>query len=116
MGMWRIVLEIAVAMLAAFGLCCIVKTISEWWLTPSALCVAITVYDEETAQNLDVLLAEAERSFMRRGKMRIVVLFSADLMQGCVGYGEILRPDMEALVRRYGADCYVVEPSGGRHE
>ena len=113
--MGRIVFDVVMAALAVFGFYCAIKTIGEWWLTPDGLCVAVSVCDEAAANRLDVLLHEAQRSLLRRGKMRIVVLFSADLMQGCAGYGEILRPDIEELVRRYGADCYVVEPSSGRH-
>ena len=110
----RIVCEIVVAAFAVFGFYCAMKTVSQWWLMPSSLCVAVTVYDEATAANLDVLLCEADKSLLHRSKSHIVVLFSANLMQGCVGYGEALRPDVEALVRRYEADCYVVEPSSGR--
>lgn len=112
--MGRIVCEVTVAALAVFGFWCIVRTVSEWLTASPSLCVAVAVYDEATAANLDVLLHEAERSFLRRHRRHIVVLFSAGLMQGCVGYGEVLRPDIEALVRRYEADCYVVEPSSGR--
>ena len=110
----RVICEIVAAALAVFGFYCLVKLINEWMLEPSAVSVAVTVYDQAAADNLDLLLREAEQSLRRRKHKRIVVLFSSQLMQGGVGYGELLRPDVEALVRRYEADCYVVEPSSGR--
>jgi hypothetical protein len=111
----RVICEIVAAALAVFGFYCVVKMISEWLLAPSGLSVAVTVYDEAAADNLDLLLHEARRSLRCCKHRHIVVLFSSQLMQGHVGYGELLRPDIEALVRRYEADCYVVEPSSGRH-
>ena len=76
--------------------------------------MAVKLYEESQVRELDILLQSARGSFSARRRNRIVVLISAALMQGCMGYGEVLRPEIEALLRRYDADCFVVDLSRER--
>ena len=110
----RVIFEIILAAFAVFGFYCAIRTVGELFLPVRPLSVAIKLYEEGQVSKLDILLQSARGSFFARRRNRIVVLISASLMQGCMGYGEVLRPEIEALLRRYDADCFVVELSRER--
>ena len=46
---------------------------------------------------------------MRKGKARLVVLLSSELMEGTVGEGEDLYPEYQELLDLYDADCYLID-------
>ena len=109
MGDGVIVLEIILAAFAVIGFYSVLKLIGELIFPYDYLDVAVRIYDEEQIERLDVILdVAASKSSRRRGE-GIVVLISSHLMTGAMGYGEVLRPELEALLRSYGADCFVVD-------
>lgn len=106
---WRMVLELSVALFAVYGVACASRAITEWIFPQKNLTMAVELLTEQDAQNLDALLFEASASVMRRGRSRIVVLISTDLMKGTVGEDNTLFWEYEELIGRYGADCYMIE-------
>lgn len=109
MGDGVIILEVILAAFAVIGFYCALKMIGELIFPYDYLDVAVRIYDEEQIARLDMILdVAASKSSRRRGE-GIVVLISSHLMTGAMGYGEVLRPELEALLRSYGADCFVVD-------
>lgn len=107
--MWdgRMFFEIFLATFAVIGFYSMLKMIGERIFPTECLDVAIRLCNEEQVEQLDILLNIAA-SQRRRGRS-IVVLISSHLMYGAMGYGEVLRPELEALLRQYGAECFVVD-------
>ena len=104
----RIIFEIFLAAFAVIGFYCILKLVAELLFPSDCLDVAVRIYDEEQVERLDIILnIAASKGYRHRGE-GIVVLISSRLMQGTMGYGEVLRPELEALLRHYNADCFVV--------
>ena len=109
MGDGVIVLEIFLAAFAVIGFYSVLRLIGELIFPYDYIDVAVRLYDKEQIERLDVILdVAASRSSRRRGE-GLVVLISSHLMTGAMGYGEVLRPELEALLRSYGADCFVVD-------
>ena len=104
------VIEVCVALFAVFGFCCAIRLLCELLFATSQLAVAIEVRERADAEVLDMLLQEARGSFLRRGKARLVVLLSYDLMDGTVGIGEELLPHYKELLEQFDAECYLIEP------
>ena len=104
------VIEVCVALFAVFGFYCAARFFFELLFAPSQLAVAVEVREREDAEMLDMLLREARGSFLRRGRARLVVLLSYDLMDGSVGIGEELLPHYKELLEQFDADCYLIEP------
>ena len=107
--LFRVILDVSVAMLAVFGFYCALRMVVDMLWAPKQLYVAIEVRNAEDADMLDVLLHEAYVAFFRKGK-QIVVLFSNELMDGTVGEGEQLYDKYSDLLDTYGADCYLIDP------
>lgn len=106
---FRLLIEVAVAMFAAFGVYCALHAMAELLFPTHQIAVAVEIATPEDAENLDALLYDAKRMFRRRGGMRTVVLLSADLMDGRVGRGEELFDEYDELLDRYGAECYLID-------
>ena len=104
------VIEVSVALFAVFGFYCAVRMFFELLFTPGQIAVAVEVREREDAEELDMLLHEARSTFLRKGKARIVVLLSSELMDGTVGKGEELDPHYGELLDEYGAECYLIDP------
>ena len=105
----RMLLEVGVAMFAAYGIYCALKVVAELLFPTRQIAVAVEVRTEADAKNLDVLLYEARMAFWRRGGRRTVVLLSADLMDGRVGHGDELLDEYDEILERYGAECYLID-------
>ena len=103
-ALWRV----AVALFAAFGLYCALRMLAESLFASDRIAVAIEIETRGDARDLDMLLHEARVLFGRRRGMRIVVLLSAELMDGTLGEGTTLSPACEELLERYGAECYLM--------
>ena len=106
---FRLVIEVVVAMLAAYGLYCALKALAEWLFPTEQLIVAIELRTAEDAEELDRLLYDARMLLRRRGGMRIAVLVSETLLDGTVGNKDTLLEPYEALLEEYGADCYLID-------
>lgn len=107
---FELVMQILVALFAVFGFCCTVHIFSELLFSPEQIAVAIEVRESKDAEMLDALLCEARSLFLRKGRARLVVLLSAELMDGTVGEGEDLLPDYQETIDRWGAECYLIDP------
>jgi hypothetical protein len=105
--------EIAVALLAVVGFYCVVKIGLEWLFFPRNVLVAVEVNTREDADMLDVLLHEAGSASFRKRSRRTVVLISAELLDGTVGFGDSLLEEYRELLDCYGADYYLVSPEEG---
>ena len=106
--LWQVVLEVLAAMFAVFGFYCAMRMAVDLLWKPSQICIAVTVQNKKDAEMLDVLLHEAYSAFFRKGR-RIVVLLSAELMDGTVGVGEELLEKYSDLLQSYGAECYLID-------
>ena len=94
---------------AVFGLWCVIRMAAEIFFSPQQIAIAVEIRNEEDAEMLDVLLHEAGSAFLRKGKARLVVLLSSELMEGTVGEGEDLYPEYQELLDLYDADCYLID-------
>ena len=110
----QMLLELGVAMLAIYGLSCAARVLTEWIFPQKRLVMAVELCTEEDARDLDLLLSMARTSVMRRGRGRICVLISTELMQGQMGQDLTLYEEYEALLEQYGAECYLIEVEEGR--
>ena len=106
---FRMLIEVGVAMFAAYGILCAFKVGAELLFPSQQIVVAIEVRTKEDADALDVLLYDAKSLVWRRGRTRTVVLLASDLMDGRVGYGEALLEPYASLIERYGAECYLID-------
>lgn len=96
--------------LSVFGAYCAIKTFSEALFSSDRITVALEVRERQDAEDMDMLLREAQSLSIGRGRARVVVLLSSDLMDGTVGEGEELYDDYMELIDRYGAECYLIDP------
>lgn len=106
---FRIFAACAVALFAVFGFYCALRTLTGLFFPSKRISVAVEVRDKKDVEQLDMLLQEAAASSLQRGA-RLVVLLSADLMDGTVGVGDALFDDYDALLERFGAECFLIEP------
>ena len=106
---FRMLIEVAVAMFAAFGVYCALHAMAELLFPTQQIAVAVEIRTMEEMENLDTLLYDAKQVFWRRGGMRTVVLLSADLMDGRAGRGDELLDRYDEILERYGAECYLIE-------
>ncbi len=102
--------NILVLSLSVFGAYCAIKTFSEALFSSDRITVALEVRERQDAEDMDMLLREAQSVSVRRGRPRVVVLLSNELMDGTVGEGEELYDDYMELLDRYGAECYLIDP------
>lgn len=108
--LFEYVIDVSIAVFAVFGFLCAVHMLAELFFAPTQLSVAVEVRVSEDAEMLDMLLREAASSSLRRGRARLVVLLSADLMDGTVGEDEELLPNYQEIIDRWGAECYLIDP------
>ena len=101
---------IAVLAFSVFGAYCAIKTVAEALFASDRITVALELRERQDADDLDMLLQEAQSTSLRKGRTRVVVLLSSDLMDGTVGEGEELYDAYMDLLDRYGAECYLVDP------
>ncbi|MBQ8431965.1 MAG: hypothetical protein IJX28_03680 [Clostridia bacterium] len=107
---FHLILEVAVAMFAAFGFYCALRAMLDLLFAPKQITVAIEVQDKEDAEMLDVLLHEASSAFFRQGRRaRIRVLISAALLDGVVGEDGALYEKYLDWLQMYGATWHAVE-------
>lgn len=95
---------------SVFGFLCALHMLCEWLFASEQITAAIEIKEKKDAEMLDMLLHEAGSASLRKGRGRLVVLLSADLMDGTVGLGETLSPFYQDLIDRYGAECYLIDP------
>ncbi len=106
----QLFLEIFVAVLAVFGLYCAMRIFADVFLSTGDVSVAVRVLTDEDAHNLPILLNEAKTSFLRFGRVELVLLVSTRLMAGTLGVGDEFNEEVLEWIEAYGATVYLVTP------
>ena len=93
------VLQVAVAALSVIGFYGILHALLEALLTPRELAAAVILTKYVPPEELDILLCEACRASLGRGR-RVVLVLSRELWEGSEGYVE--------MTDKYGATvCFL---------
>lgn len=111
--MGRILYEAFIALMAAFGFCCALRTVLDWILPLRHLSLAVEIRTREDADMLDMLLHEARSASFCPAGGRITVLFDLSLMDGTVGFGDVLLEDYREQIECFGARWYAVDLQEG---
>jgi len=102
--------QVVLSVLAIFGLILLFRGVFDRFFASPAITVAVTVKSRKDADDLDILLCEAERSLFRRRGIPAVVLISPELCCGeVVENGELL-PEYQEKIRIHGAVAYMGTP------
>lgn len=111
--MGRILYEAFIALMAAFGFCCALRTVLDWIFPLRTLSLAVEIRTREDADMLDMLLHEARSASFCPTLGRITVLFDVSLMDGTVGFGDVLLEEYREQIERFAARWYAVDLQGG---
>ena len=103
MDVMEAVVQVLVAALAVVGFYGLLHGMFEAVLRPRQITSAVVVRTMADAMNLDILLCEARRAPCRRRGKSVVLVVSAELMDGRVGEGTTLKEEYALLAERYGA-------------
>ena len=91
--------QIVIATLAVIGLYAVLHELAKAFLTPRELAVAVVIMRPISPEELDILLCEACRASLGRGR-RVVLVLSRELWEGSEGYVE--------MTDKYGATvCFL---------
>lgn len=101
--------QVTLSVLAIFGLIFLFRAVFDWFFAPVSITVAVTVKTKQDADNLDILLCEAEKCVFRRHGIAPMVLVSPELMQGEIGDTEGIFPPYRDVIEAYHAKVYVIE-------
>lgn len=101
--------QVFLSILAIFGLVYLFRAVFDWCFSPHAITAAVIVKSKQDADDLDILLCEAEKSIFRRRGVPTAVLISSALMQGEIGDEDGLYPEYQRIVMAYGAVVYTIE-------
>ncbi|MBQ9779322.1 MAG: hypothetical protein IJW00_11320 [Clostridia bacterium] len=108
MTAFAVIGQMVLSILAIFGLIFLFRAVFDWYFAPCAITVAVTIKSRKDADDLDILLCEAEKSVFRRRGVPMVVLVSSELMQGEIGDKEGLYPAYQDVVTAYSAAVYMI--------
>ena len=100
--------QVFVSILAVFGLIFLFRAVFDWFFAPAAMTVAITVKSKKDADDLDILLGEAEKSIFRRRGVPTIVLIPSTLLQGEIGREGTLDPIYRQVIEVYQAEIRVL--------
>ncbi len=107
MNVLVIIGQVFLSILAIFGLIFLFRAVFDGCFAPSAITVAVTVKRKKDADDLDILLCEAERSVFRRRGVPTVVLIAPELLQGEIGKDGALFPVYHDLICAHHAIVYM---------
>ena len=108
--LFQLIIDVAVAMFAAFGFYCALRAILDLLFVPKQISVAIEVQEKKDADVLDVLLHEASSAFFRQGRrLKIKVLISSALLSGTVGEDGVPYEKYLDWIQMYNAAWYAVD-------
>ena len=99
-----------ILLFSVFGFSCAVWMLADWGTAPNNQALAVLIMNQNDADLLDLLLEDARHSFFTKCSKSPVVLISSELMNGTVGFDDVLFEKYEQILDRYGAECYVIEP------
>ncbi len=115
MDVKQTVAGVMVAALAVIGFFGILHVLLEVALRPKQITVAVVLQTRRDAEDLDILLCEARRSSCRGSGRRLLLVVSAELMDGTVGEAGKLNGAYAELVERYGAEVAFFSPPEPPH-
>lgn len=98
-----IVGQVFLSVLAIFGLIFLFRAVFDWFFGTHAVTAAVLVNSKKDADDLDILLSEAEKSIFRRRGVATVVLISPALLQGEIGENGDLYPPYQQMIEAYHA-------------
>lgn len=93
------VIEIITAVLAFVGIVCLAKYISEVFFLPKEILTAIMILDDESVENIDILLHVAKKGMWRGIGRQTCVLISEKYA---------LDEELLSLVKESGLKYYIV--------
>ena len=99
-------LQVAVAALSVIGFYGILHALFEGLLTPRELGTAVILTHAVPPAELDILLCEARRALLGRGK-RVVLVIPRDLREG----GEMDSDEYAEIIEKYGVSVCLSDPS-----
>ena len=103
---WYLFFGISLVVFAVFGFACAVQMILDACFPLRQIMTVVEIKTAEDVALLESLFQETKNGFLRGRSPRRAVLFSERL---CVN-GEISL-DVLRILKKYGADCYIIEPS-----
>ena len=107
MAALSIIGQVFLSVLAIFGLIFLFRVTFDGSFAPSAITVAVIIRNQKDADDLDILLCEAERNLLRRRNVPVVVLVSEALLQGDIGEGGVLFSEYRELLLAHHAILYI---------
>ena len=111
MSVKETVFQVAVAALSVIGLFGILHGLFESLLVPREMGTAVILTQKITPCELDILLCEARRALLGRGK-RVVLSIPARLLREGMGEEGTLIEEYAELVEKYGATlCVCADPA-----
>ena len=111
MDVRQTVTQVLIAALSVIGFYSILHTVFDSVLLPKQIVSAVLVRNMTDAAYLDILLCEARRAPHNRRRQGILLVISADLLDGRMGVGGRLKEEYIVLAERYGAEVCILEPS-----
>ena len=102
--LWNLIFGCLLAVFGVFGFVCAVQMILEVCFPVRQMLTAVELRTPQDAELLEMLLKESKTSYFRRPSGRVCVLMSDALCEK----GQ-LPTDVLKLLKKYGADCYIVE-------
>ena len=97
---WVKAVEIMAALIGLLGIYCIGKYISDVFFLPGSIVTAVTVFDDESLKNADILMHTLKRGIWRMADRRICVFvlekYSTD-------------PELINIIVSVGAEYFIVK-------
>lgn len=108
MAVFLIIEQVVMSILAIFGLIFLFRAVFDWFFAPAAITVAVEIKSKKDADDLDILLCEAEKSIFRRRGVSTVVLIPPKLLHGEIGEGGVLYLPYRQVIEEYHAAICIV--------
>ena len=103
---WSLFFGIMLAVFAVFGFACAVQMIVDACFPLRQIMTVAEIKTAGDLELLEMLLRETKTGFFQWRAARQAVLLSASLCENGTISDDVLR-----ILRKYGADCYIIEPS-----
>ena len=104
MSVKETILQVTMAALAVIGFYGVLHAAFEWVLTPRELAAAVVITRDVSPEELDILLCEARRTLLGRGK-RVVLAIPSALWKGSMRDSD----EYAAVIERYGAEVALLD-------
>ncbi len=108
MAVFAVIGQVVLSILAIFGLIFLFRAVFDWFFAPAAITVSVVIKSKKDADDLDILLREAEKSIFRRRGVSTVVLIPSAMLQGKIGKGGELYPSYRHVIEEYHAEICVL--------